>query len=1205
MFWQILLFDLKWQFKKPRTWIFFSAAFLFVVLYLAAMGGLIPAISEETAANINSASHCAMILNAIANNTLVGTIILIAIMAPAIQKDFQYNSHSIYFTKPISKFGYIVGRFLSGYLTALFVLSGSLLAYILMGNLHIYPSGKFGSYGLWNYLQGFVYFIIPNTLFVGVLFFSIVTYTRNIIAGYVTAIILLMLMNNKRLMPDDVSALVIALKDPYGVDAIDEMTKYWTPEDENRLAVPFTGYFLYNRILWLFISGFLFFLTYFRFSFQQFASSFNLFRRKKTQAEQSKTSTIMHLPVVTSIFDMGLSIKQWISLTKLELKSLIKNPYFIAILIVPSIIILIDGDRSGSFGKRALPTTFRMLDTILAFAKNYADIVLVFFSGALVWRERSSKVEEIVSTMPTKSWVLLFSKVASLIGMYVIMIGYFMLFFIGFQLAKGFTDIRPFIYIQTLFGYNLFNVLILVCFTVSIQGLVNNRYVGYLICITVMLLFPLLYKELDIYSRLVWFNSGQSISYSDMNGFGNRFHYFISHKFYWLSFVCMLLITSTLMWHRGKEQNFKSRFLFAKSSFRKIHLLGYALSFTFMILSGSYIYYNTRVLDKFYTPKEIDRQTAALEKNYRKYNSLPKLKIVEVNIQLDIYPDTRALKANGFYWLKNKGTQKVDTQLFRYNKNFDNLKIEASNNSLVEITSDDFNAIKIVRFVKPINSGDSIQLKFSYTYSARGFGLDVVGNVVGNGTYLSSKDLFPTISYDENWEIADSIKRTGFGLLPKRSNVNLEDSALRTANYVSPDADWIRYECTVSTSSDQTAIASGNLVKKWTENNRNYFHYKMDAPALLYTSFQSARYEITSAKWKDIDIEVYYDKHHPYNIEQMINGVKKSLDYYSDNFGAYPFKQLRVVEYPRYMDGAQGFANTLTFSEGRDFIAAPESGNGNSLNCFFTVAHEMAHQWWGHQVVGADLAGNALIGESLAEYSALKVLEKEFGEKAIHRYLTYELEEYLSERRRGDNEPVLLYCQYKPEVYYNKASIVLYAISDLIGEQKMNDVLRAYVKKNAFQQAPYTTSLELEKVLLAATPDSLKYAITDGFKKITFYENRMKDVSYVKLPSGKYKVSINVEGMKLYFDKQNKSSEAIMNDYIDIGIFEKGTTDNNPIELYNKKHKIKSGLNTFEIIVDKEPYEASIDPYSKLIDKDVYDNIRKVTDKTSLKKIGL
>jgi ABC-2 type transport system permease protein len=372
----------------------------------------------------------------------------------------------------------------------------------------------------------------------------------------------------------------------------------------------------------------------------------------------------------------------------------------------------------------------------------------------------------------------------------------------------------------------------------------------------------------------------------------------------------------------------------------------------------------------------------------------------------------------------------------------------------------------------------------------------------------------------------------------------------------------------------------------------------MDAPALLNTSFQSARYEITSAKWKDVDIEVYYDKHHPYNVEQMIIGVKKSLDYYSDNFGVYPFKQLRIVEFPRYMDGAQGFANTLTFSERRDFIAAPESGKGNSMNCFFTVAHEVAHQWWGHQVVSADLPGNTLIGESLAEYSALKVLEKEFGEKTIHRYLAYELDEYLRERRRGDNEPVLLYCQYQPEVYYNKASIVLYSLSDLIGEQKMNEVLRAYVKKNAFQQAPYTTSLELEKVLLAATPDSLKYAITDGFEKITFYENRMKEVSFVKLPSGKYKVSIVIDAMKLNLDKQNKTNLTAMNDYIDIGIFEKGTTDNNPLELYNEKHKIKSGLNTIEIIVDKKPYEAGIDPYSKLIDKNTNDNLKKMTNKT-------
>lgn len=43
---------------------------------------------------------------------------------------------------------------------------------------------------------------------------------------------------------------------------------------------------------------------------------------------------------------------------------------------------------------------------------------------------------------------------------------------------------------------------------------------------------------------------------------------------------------------------------------------------------------------------------------------------------------------------------------------------------------------------------------------------------------------------------------------------------------------------------------------------------------LNFYAYQSARYEIRKDKWKDVNIEVYYQKGHEYNIDRMIKGVK-------------------------------------------------------------------------------------------------------------------------------------------------------------------------------------------------------------------------------------------------------------------------------------------------------------------------------------------
>jgi ABC-2 type transport system permease protein len=1211
MFSQIFWFDFTSNLKRKSTWLFFSVFFIATAGYMAIVGGLLGAF-QMPSTYFNSALNSASILNDLINRSLLGTIVLITIMAPAVQKDFQYNFHSIYFTKPINKFGYIGGRFMSGFLTALIVLMGALLAIILMSNLSVYEEGRFGAYGLWNYLQGFVFLIIPNTFFIGALFFAIVTYTRNMMSGYIVSVVLLLLVNNaEQLLKNIDNSLLSSLVDPYGNTALNEMTQYWSAHEVNQLPLSFSGYLLYNRIFWMTISSVLFLLTYSRFQFQQTISTFSLFKKKRIGiADGNVTAQIWHLPVVISSFDTALSLKLWVSLTKLHYKNLVKSPYFIIVLLIPTAYILFSYDMGGNaYGKHTIPVTYRMISLILAFARVFCNVIIIFYAGILVWRERDAKMDEIVSATPIKNWVLLLAKITSLIAIYVTLFFYCILVCMAIQLGNGVTMIEPMVYLQVILGYNLITIIIAICFTVCMQIILNNRYLGYFISILIMIILPLAYGGIGIHSRLVLFNSaGPVIPYSDMNGFGHRFFPFVVYKSYWLAFISLLLITANLMLNRSKEYNFKNRLRVAKNSIKKIHVAGYALGLICMIFFGSFIHYNTRVLNKYLTFDQLNAQRANFEKKYNKYNRLPKLKIVDVNIHLAIYPNTRSITMDGAYWIKNKGTLKVDSLFFTCDENFDNYKVQVMNNSLIEVFHDPVNGVKLLKFEQAVMPGDSIQLRFSYQYAPKGFEEENAETaIVENGTYLTSMNLFPGISYHEDFELNDDATRSKFGLKWKGGMKDVEDTAALKVNYVSPDADWIRYECTLSTSMDQIALSPGYLVKRWTENNRNYFHYKLETPTLLYMPFQSARYDLKTSRWKDVDISVYYDEHHPYNVETMISSMKKSLDYYSKNFSDYQFKQLRTLEFPRYTDGAQGFANTISYSEEGDFIATATNLTKEDAvgHCFFTTAHEVAHQWWGHQVVGANVKGCGMIAESFAEYSALRVVEKELGKMALRKCLKFELDSYLKGRAwdQGNNEDPLLYVQGQPYIQYNKAAVILYAISDLIGEQQMNNVLKAYIAKTAFQKPPYTTSVEFENFLKAATPDSLKYAIVDGLEKITLYENRTKDVSFKKLPSGKYKVSIVLEARKFYMDQTGKAAIADMDDYIDIGVFRNGKTGKDPIEIYNKMHKIKSGISTVEIIVNEEPYEAGIDPYIKLIDRNRDDNIRKVTDKRSLKRM--
>ena len=121
----------------------------------------------------------------------------------------------------------------------------------------------------------------------------------------------------------------------------------------------------------------------------------------------------------------------------------------------------------------------------------------------------------------------------------------------------------------------------------------------------------------------------------------------------------------------------------------------------------------------------------------------------------------------------------------------------------------------------------------------------------------------------------------------------------------------------------------------------------------------------------------------------MVKATKASLDYYEENFSPYQFRQLRIMEFPRtYGSFAQSFANTVPFSETIGFIAKVDEDDTYGVDYPFSVtSHEVAHQWWAHQVIGADVRGSTLLSESMSEYSSLKVLEKERGKDQMRVFL--------------------------------------------------------------------------------------------------------------------------------------------------------------------------------------------------------------------------
>jgi hypothetical protein len=690
-----------------------------------------------------------------------------------------------------------------------------------------------------------------------------------------------------------------------------------------------------------------------------------------------------------------------------------------------------------------------------------------------------------------------------------------------------------------------------------------------------------------------------------MNGYGHSVYPFIIFKIYWIGFATILIVVSNAMWVRGKERGMRNRWRIAKLTMTRKAKLTMMLGILVFILTGSFIYYNTSVLNKMTSPKEQEKQQAEFEKKYKKFQRTQQPRIVAANWNVDIFPDDLGAKMKGYYILKNKSQRNVDSVLVNMFPTvmINDFKFERGATRVLE---DKDNGFYIYKLSAPLKPGDSIRFDIDLEYFQKGFKNSTAGAaILYNGTFFNSSVL-PSLGYNPEGELSEDSARKKYGLGKKERMADVHDSLARMNTYIANDADWIRFECVVSTVPDQIALAPGYLQKDWTENGRRYFHYKMDCPILNFYSFLSARYEVKHDKWmsakgEPVNIEIYYNKGHEYNLDRMIKGVKKSLDYYTKNFSPYQHKQVRILEFSRVHGVfAQSFPNTIPFSEQIGFIAKVDENDPESIDYpFYVTAHEVAHQWWAHQVIGGNVQGATLMSETMSQYSALMVMEKEYGKAAMKKFLKYEMSSYLKGRAtEGKKEKSLMLGENQQYIHYNKGSVVMYALKDYIGEDSLNAALAKYIKKVAFQEPPYTNSIEFVDYLKAATPDSLKYIIHDMFETITIYENKIAKCSSEKMPDGKWKVKFSVDCEKFRADSIGKMKKTPIEDWMDVAVFATKEVNGKKQdkELYFQKRKIDKNKMDFEIIVNEEPSKVGIDPYNKLIDRTPDNNTRGFKD---------
>jgi ABC-2 type transport system permease protein len=1208
----VLGWEVRSALRRVSTWVYFWLCFALAFIPMLFLTGAIDLGVLGPTRMLGNSPYVLVHLM-----SLVGVLVLsvtAAIAGQALHRDYDVGVEQLLYATPLTKAGFLGGRFAGAIVVNLIVLAGIGVGAAIGAAGPWVEADKVAPFDLAAHVEVYVMYVVPNMLLTAAIFFALVALTRQMMPVYVGGVLLLIGHSiASHLLEDLDNKKLAAMLDPFGFRAYELVTQYWSLAEKNEEHLPLTGIILWNRLTWIAVAGALFAVAVWRFRFAYTAEDAKAKPEPGAPALVPAAETFLNrvqlaaLPAVTRRSGPRARWAQFASVVRRSFSRIVNNRYFAAIVGAGLLFLAVTAQEAGRlYGTPTWPVTYQVAEVLMSTMGAFVLVVIAVYSGELVWAERDVKSHQIVDATSVPTWIQFLGKLSALWAMIALLLFVMLLAGIVTQAVKGYYTFEIGLYLQTLYGEYFTGLLLLSAAAMTIHVMVNHKYVGHLAVILVLLGVNLILPLLGLERGLYLYGHNPGMIYSDMNGWGPFLAPFVWYRLYWIAFVVMMLVVTDLFWVRGEETSPSWRARLARLRFNRhsrAALTGGGIAF---IGLGGFLFFNTDVLNLHRSTKENRHLQAERERKYKRYELAPQPRVMAMSIRVDLSPKGQDFRVAGRYVLRNKTPFPIDTIHLGINEFFviDSLRFDGGS---VHVVADSVLDYHMYRLTKPLAPGDSTVMHFGLSSETRGIPNRVQNTyVVENGSFLSSHVFLPQVGYWDEAELRDEGEREKEKLPRREPMRSPSDPAASRNNYVSSDADWIRFEATVSTDPDQVAIAPGYLQREWTENGRRVFQYVMDAPILNFWAVLSGRYAVKRDTWRDVDISVFHHPEHTYNLDRMVAGVKKALDYYTEQFGPYQHRQVRIVEFPRYTPFAQSLPNLIPYSEGIGFIARIEKKDDIDYP-FYVTAHEVAHAWWGHQLIGADAQGTTMLSETLSQYSALMVMEKAYGTRNMRRFLEYELDSYLTGRStESRRELPLQLVENQPYVHYNKGSLVMYALRDYIGEARVNRVLRRFLDEHKFRGPPYPTSLQLVQALRAETPDSLKYLIEDLFEKVTLYQLRTDSVVLTDAAGqpGKFAVDIWVKASKSRADTVGRETEIAMHDWIDIGVYRnaaKGDTsaDKNGVPLYLAKQRVDSGPRHFRIVVDERPIRAGIDPLHKLTDRITLDNVVGVRDRAT------
>ncbi len=1190
MFAKIAAFELRYQLKNPVFWV---VAILFFLLTFGAI--TVDGIQIGSGGNVNANSPLAIVQIHLIF-TLFFMFVTTAFVANVIVRDDESGFGPMVRVTQVKKRDYLFGRFLGAFGAAALAFLAVPLA-IWLGSLMPWLDPEtLGPNHISHYAFAYFVMALPGIFLTSAIFFAVATLTRSMMYSYVGVVLFLVLYITFSTIIGSKPELreFASYAEPFGIAAFGNITRYWTAAEGNSMVPAVEGALLFNRIIWFGISLLALAFAHWRFSFAERGTSRRALRKQEKKA--AKLAAIK--PEITASLPGAQPAKaSWIRLTtrmRFEISQIFRSPAFFVLMLIGLL------NAGGAlffaneiYGTPSLPATFQSVTVLYGGFAIIPMIIAIYYGGELVWRDRDRKMHEIVDSTSLPNWAYMIPKSLAVGAVLFATLFVAAIAAVLIQLIRGYDAIELTRYAQWFLLPLGIDMLVTAFLAVFVQALSPNKYIGWGIMV-IVLVTQITFSAIGFEHPLYQYGETGFPALSDLNSDNVTGLKGWWLRLYWSAFAIILAVLAHLLWRRGTETSLMPRL--RQLPVRLMSPAGATLGVAALVAigSGSYIFNQTNVINEYRTSDDGEQQLADYEKKYLKYEVLKQPSLTDIKLKINLYPEEQKMLASGRYMMVNDTGAPVEMLHVRFfDANVEILNVTVPGASLE--SDDKRNKYYIYKFKQPMQPGETRSLSFKTRRWQRGFRAS--GNdrrLVQNGTFLNNGEFAPQIGMSRSGLLSDRATRRKYDLPAELRPAKLEDMSARQRNYIG-NADWVTSDIIVSTARGQTPIAPGRKISDEVKGDRRTARFVAEEPILAFFSVQSADYAEKTRTTDGVRMSVFYHPAHDFNVDKMLDATEKSLAYYKANFGPYQFDYARIIEFPAYATFAQAFAGTIPYSEGIGFIA--DTSDPDSIDYVtYVTAHEFGHQYWGHQLLSADMQGGTMLVETMAQYSALMVMKQLYGEDKIRRFLKYELDNYLNARgSEAIEELPLNRVEDQGYIHYRKGAVVMYLLQDRLGEDRVNAMLTRLLDRYRFKSQPYASSIDLvDGFKSLARDDAERQLVSDLLEKITIYDMKVAQASTRKLQDGRFETTITTQAKKFYADGEGREKAAPLADDIEIGLFtaKPGLGSFGKKDVISMQRKaVKSGRQVIKIISARKPEFVGIDPYNKYIDRNSDDNV--------------